>query len=283
MISGCAGDDRTDGYEMTRGSRKHILDWASRSDFPVEFMKLIGLHDCVLSHPPIWQPKGYSDPEEACLEDCGKRFVPGLDCWSDLSAWWLVHRNGANTPNWDLVVACEVSDKRGLVLVEAKAHERELDWEGKRVHHGQSVNSAENHERIGKAISEASAGLSRIVPGVNISRDSHYQLANRLAYSWKLASMGIPVILLYLGFTGDDGIEDIGTPLRNHSHWEAIMRTYTAGILPDGFVGRSLYCEGEVGTLFHSLPSRHRPHLRLPASLLPFLLESCKKKDKPEE
>jgi hypothetical protein len=38
-----------------------------------------------------------------------------------------------------------------------------------------------------------------------------------------------------------------------------------------------------VGTSFHSLPSRHRPRLRLPASLLPFLLESCKKKDKLEE
>ncbi len=227
---------------MTRGSRKHILDWTSRSDFLVEFMELIDLSDCALSYPAVWQPKGYSEPDEACLDDSGDQFIEGKNYWNDLAAWWLVHRGRANKPNWDLVVTCDIAGMPGLALVEAKAHDRELDWGGKRLYFGASAKSAENHEHIGKAIAEASVALSKIVPGVNISRDSHYQLANRLAYSWKIASMGIPVILVYLGFTGDVGIRDVGTPLQDHTHWEAIMHTYTAGVLPDQFVDRSLHC-----------------------------------------
>jgi hypothetical protein len=240
---------------MTRGSRKHVLDWTSHPNFPTGFIELIGLSDCRLSRPLVWQPKGHIEPEEACLEDCGERFMPGTTCWKDLAAWWLAHRSGANKPNWDLVVACDIAGKPGLTLVEAKAHERELDWGGKRLRPAASANSVENHERIGKAIAEASVALSSIVPGVNITRDSHYQLANRLAYSWKLASMGIPVILVYLGFTGDEGIQDVGTPLRDHAHWETLMRTYTRGVLPDGFVERSLYCgKSHMRMLLRSMP-----------------------------
>lgn len=186
---------------MTRGSRKHILDWTSRADFLTQFARTIGLPECVIAHPPAWQPRGHKEPAEACLEDCGGQFIPGADCWEDLAAWWLLHRRGANKPNWDLVVACDVGGVPGLALVEAKAHERELDWRGKRVDPDGSDNSAANHEHIGQAITEASAALGKIVLGVRISRDSHYQFANRVAYSWKLASMGVPVLLVYLGFT----------------------------------------------------------------------------------
>ena len=100
-----------------------------------------------------------------------------------------------------------------MALVEAKAHENELDLAGKRLRPGGSARSAENHERIGRAIAEAATALDRIVPGVRMSRDSHYQIANRVAYSWKLASMGVPVLLVFLGFTEDNGIADVGPPL----------------------------------------------------------------------
>ena len=227
---------------MNRGSRKHILDWTSRSDFLAQFSDLVGLPECIVTRPSVWQPRGYNEPEEACLEDCGAQFVPGIDCWNDLAAWWLLHRRGANKPNWDLVVACDLVGKPGLALVEAKAHERELDWGRKRLRPDGSGNSAKNHERIGQAIAEASAALDRIIPGVRISRDSHYQLANRVAYSWKLASMGVPVLLVYLGFTGDNGIADVGPPLRDHEHWQSVMHAYTAGVLPDRFLDRWLPC-----------------------------------------
>ena len=54
---------------MTRGSRKHVLDWTARPSFPMEFSKLVSLNDCALSDPPGWQPRGHGAPAEACLED----------------------------------------------------------------------------------------------------------------------------------------------------------------------------------------------------------------------
>ncbi len=227
---------------MNRGSRKHVLDWTSPADFPAQFADLVGLPECTVPPDAIWQPRGHKEPAEARLEDSGTPFVPGFDRWNNLADWWLLHPRRANTPNWDLVVACEVAGEPGLALVEAKAHERELDWGGKPLRPDASDNSVENHGRIGQAIAEACAELDRIIRGVRISRDSHYQLANRVAYSWKLASMGVPVLLVYLGFIGDDGIADVGPPLRDDGHWESVMKGYTARVLPAGFLGRWLPC-----------------------------------------
>ncbi len=198
------------------------------------------------------------------MEYCGSRFIPGINCWNALRTWWLVHPARANTPNWDLVVACRISGKPGIVLVEAKAHERELDHGGKRLNPCSSANSKDNHGRIGRAIDEASIALDTIVSGVSISRDSHYQLANRLAYSWKLASMGIPVILVYLGFIGDQGIEDVGPPFTTHQHWEAAMRAYTEGVLPAGFINRILQCgDSHMRMIIRSRPILEQSGSRL--------------------
>jgi hypothetical protein len=227
---------------MQRGSRKHILDWTSLANFPAEFIELINLPECIFAHPPMWQPQGHDKPDEICLEDKGGKFVTGVDCWKDLASWWLIHSRGANKPNWDLVVSCNLANVPGLVLVEAKAHERELDWGGKRISPGGSANSAANHKRIGHSIAEASSALDRIIPGVHLSRDSHYQLANRVAYSWKLASMGVPVLLMYLGFTGDNCIADVGVPLQDKEHWQSVMCSYTQGVLPEGFLDQWLSC-----------------------------------------
>jgi hypothetical protein len=82
---------------MTRGSRKHVLDWTSRPSFPMEFSEFVGLAGCALADPPVWQPGGHGAPDEACLEHCGARLLPGTTCWDDLAAWWLVHQRGAIT------------------------------------------------------------------------------------------------------------------------------------------------------------------------------------------
>ena len=59
-----------------------------------------------------------------------------------------------------------------------------------------------NRAKIKGAIREASRGLNALCDGFNLRHDSHYQLSNRFAWSWKVAAMGIPVILVYLGFLG---------------------------------------------------------------------------------
>lgn len=151
--------------------------------------------------------QGYAQPKEAKLHANYSAFLP-QDLKPMLLNWWLAHTRGANVPNWDLAATCSIGGRRGLVLLEAKAHENELSPAGKVLRPDAPANSRENHERIDQAIEEARQALDRLVPGVRISRDSHYQLSNRVAYAWKLASLGIPNVLIYLGLIGDTGIPE---------------------------------------------------------------------------
>ena len=149
-----------------------------------------------------------------------------------LNDWWLKHTKGANTPNWDFVSTCFIRDEPGLVLIEAKAHEFELSDEGKTLESTASSNSRDNHEKIGKAIAEANEQLSLAAQskGFNISRDTCYQLSNRFAFSWKLASLGIPVVLIYLGFIN---AKEMGHKyFKNHNHWEKFLLSHSEGIIP---------------------------------------------------
>ncbi len=141
-----------------------------------------------------WLPRGGTDDKEARLEKDGEHLLPGSLDWSELWRWWLVHNGRANTPNWDLAASCSIQGRRGIVLVESKAHIEELSNEPKREAKAPSQRSLQNSQRIRQAIAEASRHLSVLVPGVSISSNSHYQLANRVAFTWKLASMGLAEI-----------------------------------------------------------------------------------------
>jgi hypothetical protein len=216
--------------------------WTGRPQFVDEFMKLLASDPQVqvpvqVSNEIKYMPQGYCYPQEARLETFGPKCYPMKQEWSDLKNWWLLHKKGANTPNWDIAMSCEIDHRPGLVLVEAKAHSNELETRGKPLDNT-SANSVENHERIGKAIKEACIGWQCIDNQVNISRDSHYQLANRLAFTWMLAKLGFPVVLLYLGFTGDKGIEDLGTPFSDDSDWQNAFAQYVTGTIPIDLFGK---------------------------------------------
>ncbi len=118
-------------------------------------------------------------------------------------------------------------------MVEAKANWPELKEDGKPSCEDASPRSRENHERIGSAIAKACEGWRRIDPRVSISRDSRYQLANSLAFTWRLATLGFPVVLVYLGFTGDDGISK---PFADDADWMDAFRQYTSGVVPSGLL-----------------------------------------------
>jgi hypothetical protein len=86
----------------------------------------------------------------------------------------------------------------------------------------------ENHEQIANAIAQASTELCKLGAANAFSICSHYQLANRLAFAWKLASLGFPVALLYLGFYGDKGLKDsFVTP----QDWEKTFEADTSKVL----------------------------------------------------
>ncbi len=184
----------------------------------------------------FWLPRGFEDVSEGKLGETPGFLSDGLR--EQVSKWWLKVRPRANTPNWDIASTCDIQGRDGLMLVEAKAHWRELSCAGKL--NPRTANGWENHERIGAAIQEANVPLNEILSGWGLSRDSHYQLSNRFAWAWKLASLGVPVILVYLGFLNADEMSDRGRPFHSADDWEGAVRTHSAGVVPDNVWGDSL-------------------------------------------
>lgn len=228
-----------------RGSRKHVLDWVEQPGFLQELEALVAPAPCHIAPNAIYLPRGHAEPAEARLDVFGRRVLPNHPVWDELRGWWLRHPKGANAPNWDLAVRCQIKGRPGFVLVEAKANVPELSEAGKapareearrrRVsakHSAESIKrSAANAQQISAAIDSARSALEPQLPGISISRDRYYQLSNRLAFAWKLASYGIPTVLLYLGFTGDSGMS---APLRDEAVWQALFRRHLAAVCPSG-------------------------------------------------
>jgi hypothetical protein len=242
---------------MHRGSRKHILDWVSQPRFLPELLALAEPARCRVSATSQWRPLGGDQIAEARLESFGPTVMPDHAAWPALQRWWLEHPAGANTPNWDVALSCEVDGRPGLVLVEAKANVPELSRAGKSLPLDASDASKANHNRIGLAIAEARDALAPTLPGIAIDRDTHYQLSNRLAFAWKLASLGIPTVLIYLGFTGDDGIRDAGEPFADDAHWQGAFDRYVREVWPNPILDQAI----PVGTEAFWVLSRSRPVL----------------------
>jgi hypothetical protein len=214
--------------------------------------KLVGLPSVHVEAKDFWMPQGLpvlkangewdTNPiEEAKLgESIG--FL-SHDHREEVTSWWLAVRKGANTPNWDIASTCTIGGKDGLLLVEAKAHDAELKRDGKTLDKDASGDSGANHEQIGRAIGAASAGLNKAIAGWSLSRDSHYQLANRFAWAWKVASMGVPTVLIYLGFLRATEVTDhrrLGEPFLDCAEWSRIILGHSQNIVPARAWGRDI-------------------------------------------
>ena len=183
-----------------------------------------------------WMPEGFCRIEEAQLDKASKLLSkPDRDKLRD---WWLaVSRRNTRTPNWDIASTCTVDNTKGILLVEAKAHNEELNNEigGKRLECDATANSRSNHARIGKAIDGASIALADQTGYMwDLSRDHRYQMSNRFAWAWKLTELGYPVILVYLGFLGAvemrKGREQ--NPLNSHADWEDLAKAHSQPLFP---------------------------------------------------
>ena len=214
--------------------RCHLLTHGDRDVIAEDLTKLIEPFG-VVSITDQWMPQGFDDVEEAQLHNAPS-LLPVNDFGQVLSSWWLAHaRPNSVTPNWDIASTCSVAGKRGLLLVEAKAHLGELkadDLTGA---------TKENRLCIEDAINEANSALNAISAGWDLSPVSHYQLCNRFAWAWKLATLGIPVILVYLGFLNAG---EMRNPFATHDDWESAVRNYANTIVPKNVWGRNLSVEG---------------------------------------
>ena len=128
-----------------------------------------------------------------------------------------------------------IGERKGIILVEAKAHRAEPSDSGK------TPGNKENECSIREAMREANAGLGGEQAGWSLTADSHYQLCNRFAWSWKIASLGVPVILVYLGFL--DAME-MRQPFRSAIEWSDLIRSHADGIVPNDAWDRPIDING---------------------------------------
>lgn len=201
------------GPKARRGSkaRCHFLTHGPDVDVAARLTSLVEPFARIEPHDE-WMPLGFEHTQEAQLHSAARLVAP--DIGRELLAWWLgPYRKRATTPNIDIASTCTVGGRRGLLLIEAKAHDHELERAGKPLRSDASDDSKAAHDAIGSAIELARIGLSRAMPGEwGVSRDSRYQLSNRFAWSWKLTTHGVPVVLVYLGFLSADEMEDCARP-----------------------------------------------------------------------
>ena len=185
----------------------------------------------------IWLPRGIANPREAKLGEEAR--LLSAERRETLSAWWLAARAGANTPNWDIASTCTIAGGEGLLLVEAKAHANELHAGGKQ------TGRAENDARIAAAISEASNSLNKITSGGwSLSAMTCYQLCNRFAWAWKLTSIGVPVVLVYLGFLNAGEMADQGRPLADAEDWQSSVLGHGRNLVPVSAWSRTMDVAG---------------------------------------
>lgn|ERR1022692_1705335 len=210
-----------------KGSRLRCLQLTSLQNESVADVlnQLVEPHAHVDAHA-LWMPRGMLAPNEVELGRT-EEFLSNQQR-AQLIRWWLaVGLDSATIPNWDIVSNCTIDGRSGLVLVEAKAHPTELNEKDS------SGATGENGKRIEEALAEAERELNLSTPGWALDRHSHYQLSNRFAWAWKVASMGVPVVLVYLGFlNATEMLTDSRQIFRTAEDWENRVRDYSKGVVP---------------------------------------------------
>ena len=242
-----------------RGSRPRcvLLVDGGKEEVAARLTQLVGVDDVKVTGCDVWMPYGKPVQKEDGSWDTTPAVEVELDKPTDLlpypiskslTNWWLaVSENNPRTPNWDIASTCTIKGKKGLLLVEAKAHWNEIkrSSSGKQLRESASAETIENHEKIGQAIEQAAAGLQSATGGSwNIARDSHYQISNRFAWSWKLASLGIPVVLVYLGFLYATDIAKGGNLFHSQDHWERVIKGHCEGVVDNTCWGTRLDVNG---------------------------------------
>ena len=74
--------------------------------------------------------------------------------------------------------------------------------------------------------------------------ETHYQMSNRFAWSWKLAELGKPVVLVYLGFLCADEMADQGESFPYHAAWERAVHEHSQRLFPQEVWGQQWLING---------------------------------------
>jgi hypothetical protein len=233
-----------------RGSkpRCHLLTHGSPDAVAAKLTALVAPFASV-APSDCWMPQGFENTDEATLPEAAR--LLSEDMRLELRRWWLaVASNNARTPNWDVASTCMIEGKAGIMLIEAKAHDQELIKEEtgrKNIEAPVSGNARRNLLRIDWAIRDASAALADDT-GLTwaLSRDWNYQMSNRFAWAWKLANLGTPVVLVYLGFLrACEMSDDKCKPFTDAADWETTVKRHSQALFPAEVWGQRWTCGGQ--------------------------------------
>lgn len=233
-----------------RGSkpRCHLLTHGS-PDAAAARLTALAAPYAIVSASDRWMPQGFENTDEAMLPEAETLLPADVRC--ELRRWWLaVASNNARTPNWDVASTCTIEGKAGILLIEAKAHDKELIKEEtgrKNIEAPVSGSARRNLLRIDWAIRDASVALSEAtgLPWA-LSRDWNYQMSNRFAWAWKLTDLGIPVALVYLGFLCATEMSDRGKPLADAADWQRLVKNHSRPLFPEAVWDRRWTCGGQL-------------------------------------
>lgn len=186
-----------------------------------------------------WMPDGFESTDEAQLHRSPELFSTPDDCQIIRDWWFKIVRGGRQTaPSIDIASTCTVGGKKGIMIVEAKAHDLELidEEKGKPLKCDPSIGEQRNHNHIGDAIANATQLLSDAT-GVDwsLSRDNRYQMSNRFATACKLAELGYAVIVVYLGFLGAQEMKK-GKKQRaliDQKDWTSLVTSHSSPLFPN--------------------------------------------------
>lgn len=222
-----------------KGSKKHILELIDSNDFIATVNTILSPYQADITDKKYMQPKGAMDVSECGIQSfintnkLKERFPTLKDF--DFNKWWSPY--SGKTPTWDMISLCKLHGKDAFLLVEAKAHQTEFAKSGKtKLKLDATEDAKKNLKNIEDKIEEACVSLNSTSKGFNISTNKAYQLSNRVAFAWKLNQLEVPVVLLYLGFTGDSYFTD---KFESKLIWEEKFTKYIDGVVPVDFINKN--------------------------------------------
>lgn len=144
----------------------------------------------------------------------GLEFIDDQEVREEWKAFWPAH---GNSQNWDAVGEINYGDHNEWLLVEAKAHVREIE----------SHCGATNQKSIAKinaALGKTMVAFSDLTASLEIWQKKYYQYANRLAtlyFLMKECKTAIPARLLFIYFIGDQR-DDAECP-QSEGEWRFVV------------------------------------------------------------
>jgi len=199
-------------------------------------------------------------PSSPSATDCGERSVEGylkrnqgLGLPVPAPDWWTPF--GGKAPTWDLLCPITFTGTLGLLIVECKAHQSEMVQSRRTLKLAEmSISSFRNHVSIARKLLDANCALDRLGFGrYALSLSVAYQLSNRIAYLHHLASLGVPTVLMYLGWLRSPDCRG-ARPFQDHAAWNDAVTFQFEKIGPRAFLETSHTSRASFQMIVRSLP-----------------------------